>query len=523
MVKITCYGGVNEIGGNKILLEDGDTRIWLDFGMAFGQYNTYFEEFMKPRARHTGLTDFFEMGLLPDIEDLYAEDLLRLTGRDEDKDDEDDSDEHRRTRSTDADAADADVESVEDGQVMDADIDVELDRDDDEDAGSVYDAVLLSHAHDDHARYISFLDPEIPVYMSEVTYEIRETLEEVDQNGIANRVVRYRERDADGSLTDTEVVREIETFRHGARFSIGDVEVEPLRVDHSVPGSYGLILHTSDGPVVYTGDLRMHGRHGSWTERFVERARDVDPIAVIAEGTRITDTEKVGESEHQVREEMEQAVENTDGLVVVDYSYKDLDRFMSLAMVAQKTGRKLVVGTRAAYLYETYAEHIDDAPDTDDILYHLKQKSRLSDWEQPFHDSESGLTAEEIGERKDELILGFNQWKLNELIDVQPEDATYIRSMSEPYNEEMALDEERLRHWIDHFDMDWVRTHCSGHAPGQDLKEIIADIDADTIIPVHTEHPDAFDDLGDVEKPVQGRTIRIGSDASQKESAPLQQ
>jgi mRNA degradation ribonuclease J1/J2 len=30
MTSITFYGGVNEIGGNKILLEDQDTRMFLD-------------------------------------------------------------------------------------------------------------------------------------------------------------------------------------------------------------------------------------------------------------------------------------------------------------------------------------------------------------------------------------------------------------------------------------------------------------------------------------------------------------
>jgi predicted metal-dependent RNase len=31
---LTFYGGVNEIGGNKILLKDGDTRVFFDFGMS---------------------------------------------------------------------------------------------------------------------------------------------------------------------------------------------------------------------------------------------------------------------------------------------------------------------------------------------------------------------------------------------------------------------------------------------------------------------------------------------------------
>jgi len=146
-------GGVGEIGGNKVLLEDQGTKIWLDFGMAFGQFNDFFEEFMGPRGTHTGLKDFIEMNLIPDIDGLYAPDLLQLTGRD-----------------------------VED---------------------PAYDAVLLSHAHDDHAKYISFLHPDIPVYMSEVTRTVRETLEETARTGPTNRVCSYRERDEDAVASRT--------------------------------------------------------------------------------------------------------------------------------------------------------------------------------------------------------------------------------------------------------------------------------------------------------------------------------
>jgi ribonuclease J len=35
MVSLTFYGGVDEIGGNKVLLEDGDARVFLDFGQSF--------------------------------------------------------------------------------------------------------------------------------------------------------------------------------------------------------------------------------------------------------------------------------------------------------------------------------------------------------------------------------------------------------------------------------------------------------------------------------------------------------
>jgi ribonuclease J len=49
MTSVTFYGGVNEIGGNKILVKDADTQLFLDFGMSFSLANQYFDEFMQPR------------------------------------------------------------------------------------------------------------------------------------------------------------------------------------------------------------------------------------------------------------------------------------------------------------------------------------------------------------------------------------------------------------------------------------------------------------------------------------------
>ncbi|MGB9810604.1 MAG: hypothetical protein ACPLSN_02525 [Dictyoglomus turgidum] len=42
-VKLNFYDGVNCIGGNKILLEDGDNSILLDFGTNFNEENKYFD------------------------------------------------------------------------------------------------------------------------------------------------------------------------------------------------------------------------------------------------------------------------------------------------------------------------------------------------------------------------------------------------------------------------------------------------------------------------------------------------
>lgn len=50
MVKLTFYGGVNEIGGNKILLEDKGTKIFLDFGQSFTFGEEFFTSWLQPRG-----------------------------------------------------------------------------------------------------------------------------------------------------------------------------------------------------------------------------------------------------------------------------------------------------------------------------------------------------------------------------------------------------------------------------------------------------------------------------------------
>jgi len=138
MTSLTFYGGVNEIGGNKILLEDKDTKVFLDFGKGFGRRNKFFEEYLNPRTAN-GIVDFLTMGLLPDIHGTYRDDLLVLAGRKPEEPD--------------------------------------------------IDAVLLTHAHADHADYISFLHQDIPIYMGETCHLILKALEERSSRTLEKEVL----------------------------------------------------------------------------------------------------------------------------------------------------------------------------------------------------------------------------------------------------------------------------------------------------------------------------------------------
>ena len=182
VVNLTFHGGVDEIGGNKILLQDKDTKIFLDFGMSFSRRGLYFEEYLNPRSAN-GIGDFLAMNLIPDIPGIYREDLLKHHGRK---------------------AQEPDVS-----------------------------AVFLSHAHADHANYISFLHKDIPIYCGKTCKRILNAVQEQTQRTIENEVLNYRLRPMyKGDYKKPPIKRDFFTFRTGDKIKIDSIEIEPLHVDH---------------------------------------------------------------------------------------------------------------------------------------------------------------------------------------------------------------------------------------------------------------------------------------------------
>ena len=74
-MNIELFGGVNEVGGNKILVEQGNTRMLLDFGTSMGYEGDFFSDFLQPRS-NTPIKDRITIGALPRIPGIYRKDLV---------------------------------------------------------------------------------------------------------------------------------------------------------------------------------------------------------------------------------------------------------------------------------------------------------------------------------------------------------------------------------------------------------------------------------------------------------------
>ena len=432
MVSLTFYGGVNEIGGNKILLEDKKTKIFFDFGQSFTFGADYFASYLGPRAIN-GLGDYFEFNLLPRIKGLYAKEQLAFT-----------------------DLAYTEPEIS---------------------------AVFLSHAHFDHITHIQFLDPKIPVYLGVGTKLFMESMEET------SNFCKYGEH-------------ECNKFRTGHKIKIDNVTIEPVHVDHSIPAAYGFIIYTSEGPVVYTGDLRRHGPRKDLTEEFIEKAKDAKPIALICEGTRMAEVEKrQNHSEPKVKQLSNEIVSSTNKIVFTMRYGRDLDRFRSFYEVAKKNNRKFVVTPKTAHLLSKLLDdkHLDlpdPLKDKNILVYYKRKKSGGFDekdyyiWERKFMDKI--VTYEDIRQNQKGFIMDLDFSSFGELIDIEPKEGShFIHSMSEPFSEE-DIGDQVMHNWMDHFKMEFHQLHASGHMSKDELIGLVDCIHPKIAFPVHTENQDLF-------------------------------
>jgi ribonuclease J len=432
VVKLTFYGGIGEIGGNKILLEDRGTRVFFDFGQSFSFGGDYFTGWLAPRAVN-GLGDYFEFGLLPRIKGLYAQDLLASTGL-------------------------AYVKPK-------------------------FDAVFLSHAHFDHVHHIQFLDPEIPVFLGAGTKLFLECME------VTSSSCRY------GS-------HRYKTFRTGDRIRVGDITVEPVHVDHSIPAAYGFLIHTSGGTVVYTGDLRVHGPRRDMTEEFAAKAEECEPTALICEGTRMVKTERrKNYSEQEVESLASKIASSTDKAVFATHYSRDMDRLRSFYNAAEKSGRKIAVSPKTAHLLnrlieDTHLSFPDPLRDDSVLVYYKRKKSgKLDDmdyyvWERCFMDKMVGHDF--VRNHQRELIMDLDFYQFTELVDIRPErGGHFIHSMSEPFSEE-DLEDDVMHNWLKHFGLQFHQLHASGHLNKDQLGALISEIKPKSIFPVHTENPQLF-------------------------------
>lgn len=454
-MKLTFYSGINEIGGNKILLHDKNTAVFLDFGKSYHEASRYFEEFVNPRAVH-GIKDYLELGLLPDNASLYREDLLAIYQKEE---------------------PEKFQKLIQNNQAIDA--------------------VLLSHAHFDHVGYLSFLNEKIPVYMSQTTKDVLETYAIIKPQNLESEIINISTPHELSPQQRKKKKRNILNFKQAKTFQVKDLEITPIFVDHSIPGAVMYLIKGSK-TVLYSGDFRLSEIPEKQLQFIYDFLSHQKIDLFLCEGTRVDDQHILREQD--VLEKALETVEKVSGLVVADYSMADVTRFKTLSLVAQKTKRIMALPFNYfGYLSFLQGKGVEVGDFSRAVLYE-KKKGSLKKWEKELLKKYQTIDYLEIRQHPQDYLAILNFFQIQELVDLQPDEKAYfLRAITEPHSEESEISEERFINWIKHFKMQGLteegkfeRAHISGHISGKELEEFISKIKPDCVIPIHTEHPEEF-------------------------------
>ena len=516
------FGGANEIGGNKILIDSKVSRIMLDFGRRMGFDSNFFSEFINPRT-NTELRDRLIIGALPDIPGIYREDMLKPNGLEHHRD-------HEKILTPDSPMLKyRGLETYEDHLKK---------------HGKGYlDAVLISHAHLDHVGDLNFVHTDIPVCCTPVTRSLIKAIDDVTafKSGAlesSRHDISYTKK---GLFPDTpKISKKDRCLRECmvASTGIDDLQVKMIDVDHSVPGACSFLIDSPGNTILYSGDIRFHGSSPVSKDEYLKNVgKEVDIF--ICEGTRVGSDSVI--TEDMVQEDISEEIGKTQGLVFVDFSWKDTTRYETIRKAAYENGRTFVIDARLAYLLN----ELDMYPLDQDVKVFLRRNGSAlyspNDYVRSKHELgftvdgdeldtthyENGLTASEIMDDPGRYVLMLSYFQFNQLFDFTDEDGKipgsyFIKAQCEPFSDDMELDEERMINWLEHFDIGFQeendgskdkrcirRSHVSGHASRPELKELISRLKPRVLIPVHTTCPEEFEDIAKEIKEEMGNDIRV--------------
>jgi ribonuclease J len=114
-------------------------------------------------------------------------------------------------------------------------------------------------------------------------------------------------------------------------------------------------------------------------------------------------------------------------------------------------------------------------------------------WQRKFLKYPNAVKAEDIAKQQSRYMLYMEFFDLTELLDIKPSKCSiFIHSLTEPFNEEMQIDFNRMLNWLEKFKIPLKHAHASGHADSKQLKRIAEEINPKKLFPIHTDKPNMF-------------------------------
>ena len=190
--------------------------------------------------------------------------------------------------------------------------------------------LVITHGHEDHIGAIPYLLKQInvPIYATKLTIGL-----------IKNKLEEHK------LLASTKLV----PVEQGQTVHFGNIRVEFIRSNHSIPDSVMLAIHTPVGIVLHTGDFKID--YTPIDDKLIDLGRiaELGNKGIVALLSDSTNAERKGftMSESSVGEVFDKLFLNNNKRIVVATFASNVHRVQQIVNSAEKYGRKIAICGRS--------------------------------------------------------------------------------------------------------------------------------------------------------------------------------
>ncbi len=407
-MKLIIHRGTEEIGGSCVELRTNSSSILVDFGLPLVSSQKD-QPFDARNLEGKSIEELKRAGILPNIEGLYRKENVRVA------------------------------------------------------------AIFISHSHMDHYGLLSYVSPEIPIYMSEGAKELIE---------ISNIFTPNKTRDLN-----------IKTFPKTSKVKVGDFEVTAHLVDHSAFDARAFLIEAEGKRIFYSGDFRGHGRKRLLFKKIVSNPpKNID--CLLMEGSMLGRGKQKFSDEEAVQKGIEDILENKNNIKFLFASSQNIDRIVSAYKACRRMKYIFVIDIYTAYILHKLSKITSHLPQFNwqnirviFFKYHVDKLAEAGNKELLYLFNKRRIKMLEINKEKNRILMLLRDNSLFPKVVDQIQGsraAVIIYSMWEGYLT------DKFKAYCEKAGIEIKQIHTSGHATVEDLQTFSNALKPKTLIPIHT-------------------------------------
>lgn len=325
-------------------------------------------------------------------------------------------------------------------------------------------AIVITHGHEDHVGALPYVLKEInpPIYGSRLTMGIVEgKLKEHSFDNIKLNVVRPR-----------DIIK------------VGPLEIEFIRVSHSIPDCLAIAIHTPLGIVFHTGDFKIDQTPVDGQVIDFRKMAELGEKGVLLMLSDSTNADRTGftMSEKVVGNTFDELFGRCEGRIIVTTFASNVHRIQQAIHTAVKYDRKVAIVGRSMVNNVKISHQLGYIDIPEGTLIEMEEISKYPP--ERILIATTGSQGEPLSALT-RMATADHRW-----VGIKPGDTVIISATPIPGNEKLVNRTIDLlfRQGAEVIYQKDMSVHVSGHASQEELKLILNLIKPRYFVPVHGEY-----------------------------------